>query len=653
MAVRDIGTVAGMPADSPPVPYGTLLRPTEEGRVGDRAAHAARFMGTYREFKDHCRDLPGLVSPHLALWADVPMYGFGDEDFDVRLEAFELLSAEGVPSVVTQGGEVPAARGPPIERRLDESASFCLAALAVGRARRRSAPASCANAPGGSGDGAQIVPATVADYSSFSRGDLLQLVIAKGARVSGLNHERDQFRKSKWKAMKQKRQLQIENSRLKTTIQDIESLVSVRTGEHGNADKYKAYCVAINRNEGYAGAAVAVKMMAGGEGVLGGGLKDKGIIITYEHMAAASKRLRSNMFFDARVLCDLQDVREGTGQETYSLMLREFDSVGAPTGAQRLREANGASITFLGAAVDKGEGEEQEFRQQQRNARRNALGCLGDHRFELKARVSFNVKRPIQHFMNWADGKQLVFNQRVKASTVRGRGDDDSDKSADDSWVDKEMEDLLDADGFGSLSELMGIQTVNEEGVVAESLPEWPESSDGGSDDPSDAAPGAGGGQGVEVTRLDADVQTFVAGKSAGNKACILKAFEHLADASDAALLLQDRMISLVQSGDSVDFVMWSSAAARMARSLYVVNKKVKAIVFGMVPPADSATATVLAAQAGAMYLHRKSERERDEVPEFALVLEEWCQQARAFGAKLQGARLGDLGPCPSLQSRV
>eukprot|EP00959_Pyramimonas_sp_CCMP1952_P367039 7687551-Pyramimonas_sp.AAC.1 len=66
--------------------------------------------------------------------------------------------------------------------------------------------------------------------------------------------------------MKQKRQLQIENSRLKTTIQDIESLVSVRTGEHGNADKYKAYCVAINRNEGYAGAAVAVKMMAGGEG---------------------------------------------------------------------------------------------------------------------------------------------------------------------------------------------------------------------------------------------------------------------------------------------------------------------------------------------------------------------------------------------------
>lgn len=128
----DIGTIAGMPKDAPPVPYGTLLRPTEEGRVGDRSAHAARFMGTYREFKDHCRDLPGLVSPHLAFWADVPMYGFGDEDFDVRLEAFELLSSEGVPSVVTQGGEVPAARGPPIERRLDESASFCLAALAVG-----------------------------------------------------------------------------------------------------------------------------------------------------------------------------------------------------------------------------------------------------------------------------------------------------------------------------------------------------------------------------------------------------------------------------------------------------------------------------------------------------------------------------------------
>lgn len=67
----DIGAVGADKDGQPPPSYGTLLRPTEEGRVGDRVARAARFMGTYQEFKAHCRDLPGLVRPHVALWADV------------------------------------------------------------------------------------------------------------------------------------------------------------------------------------------------------------------------------------------------------------------------------------------------------------------------------------------------------------------------------------------------------------------------------------------------------------------------------------------------------------------------------------------------------------------------------------------------------
>ena len=66
----DIGAVGDKHGQLPPS-YGTLLRPTEEGRAGDRVARAARFMGTYQEFKNHCRDLPGLLRPHVALWADV------------------------------------------------------------------------------------------------------------------------------------------------------------------------------------------------------------------------------------------------------------------------------------------------------------------------------------------------------------------------------------------------------------------------------------------------------------------------------------------------------------------------------------------------------------------------------------------------------
>merc|ERR1719245_504341 len=102
----DIGSLESSGNAPPPMPYGTLLRPTEEGRIGDRVARSARFLGTYREFREHCRDLPGLVVPNIALWADVPLYGFGKDDLSVRLEAYSLISAAGVPSVIAQGGEI-------------------------------------------------------------------------------------------------------------------------------------------------------------------------------------------------------------------------------------------------------------------------------------------------------------------------------------------------------------------------------------------------------------------------------------------------------------------------------------------------------------------------------------------------------------------
>lgn len=133
----DLGAVGDISAGGPPqMPYGTLLRPTEEGRSGDRVALCARFLGTYKEFHDHCKDLPGLVKPHLAFWADVPLYGFHDDDLGVRLEALNLLTAAGVPSIVTQGGEVQEPGAPSFTMKLDEAANLSCAILRVGLSAR-------------------------------------------------------------------------------------------------------------------------------------------------------------------------------------------------------------------------------------------------------------------------------------------------------------------------------------------------------------------------------------------------------------------------------------------------------------------------------------------------------------------------------------
>jgi len=129
----DIGSVDDSPGcPPPPMPYGTLVRPTEEGRVGDRAVHVARFLGTYAEFVDHCLELPGLVVPTVAVWTDLPFYGFGGDDFNVRLEAYSLLAARGAPSILTFGGEIPQKHGPPMVPRPDDCARQSMAGLDAG-----------------------------------------------------------------------------------------------------------------------------------------------------------------------------------------------------------------------------------------------------------------------------------------------------------------------------------------------------------------------------------------------------------------------------------------------------------------------------------------------------------------------------------------
>jgi tetratricopeptide (TPR) repeat protein len=114
------------------VPSGTFLRPTEEGRLGDRVVLTAKFLGSYQEFHDRCLDFPALVTPNLALWADVPMYGMGEADLARRLRALSLLGKKGVPSVMTFGGEIAEPGRSSFVPITDESTNLSLAILDVG-----------------------------------------------------------------------------------------------------------------------------------------------------------------------------------------------------------------------------------------------------------------------------------------------------------------------------------------------------------------------------------------------------------------------------------------------------------------------------------------------------------------------------------------
>lgn len=114
------------------IPYGTLLQPVEEARIGDRTVHSTRFLGTYKEFLEHSRELPGIVSPQLVLWADVPLYGTCERDLKVCVEAYTLLANQNVPMIFTQESEIPENHGPTGGPWLSESAKTSLAILDIG-----------------------------------------------------------------------------------------------------------------------------------------------------------------------------------------------------------------------------------------------------------------------------------------------------------------------------------------------------------------------------------------------------------------------------------------------------------------------------------------------------------------------------------------
>mmetsp|Transcript_6383 Transcript_6383/g.13947 ORF Transcript_6383/g.13947 Transcript_6383/m.13947 type:complete len:615 (+) Transcript_6383:64-1908(+) len=128
----DVGSVEHLDKKKIPMPYGILLRPSEEGRVGDRVARAARFLGTYDEFLKHARDLPGLVRPTVALLTDMPLYGSGDSDLQKRVAALKAFSDAGAMTIITQGGEVTEPGGPKLHPQMDPYAKNTAAVLSVG-----------------------------------------------------------------------------------------------------------------------------------------------------------------------------------------------------------------------------------------------------------------------------------------------------------------------------------------------------------------------------------------------------------------------------------------------------------------------------------------------------------------------------------------
>jgi len=128
----DLGTVDKKSPKGAQMPYGTLLRPVEEAKVGERMAHSSRFLGTYKEFREHTRELPRIVQPGLALWADAPLVGSSDDELSTRVEALSMLAGSGVPVVITQESEIPEHGGAPGGPWLSDSARQSLAVLELG-----------------------------------------------------------------------------------------------------------------------------------------------------------------------------------------------------------------------------------------------------------------------------------------------------------------------------------------------------------------------------------------------------------------------------------------------------------------------------------------------------------------------------------------
>ena len=142
-------------------------------------------------------------------------------------------------------------------------------------------------------DEAAVVPA-----EQLSREQLEQQVAQLTARTSELEASQSRLRKSRNYFRSKCVVLRSSLAESKQAYTDLQSIVSLRNHETGNTNKFRGFCMALCRNEGHVGAACALRMLsnhdAGGQMVL----KDKNIILRFEHLAAAAKRMRSCIFFE-------------------------------------------------------------------------------------------------------------------------------------------------------------------------------------------------------------------------------------------------------------------------------------------------------------------------------------------------------------------
>ena len=123
-----------------------------------------------------------------------------------------------------------------------------------------------------------------------------QVVAHDPVRLKWLEEEREKLRKSKdyYKAQYEvKKEALVE---MTNAYRDLEYSVNFRNGR--TVTKHGGYSLALRRAECDIGALATLKMMT--HSIDGGHLSDPKTVIQYEHLAAAAKRLRSNMWRQSR-----------------------------------------------------------------------------------------------------------------------------------------------------------------------------------------------------------------------------------------------------------------------------------------------------------------------------------------------------------------
>ena len=107
--------------------------------------------------------------------------------------------------------------------------------------------------------------------------------------MSWLEHERDRIRRSRDYYKTKYNEARAALGEAIRAYNDLECTVNFR-GEGRNVSKYGAYSIASRRAECDIGAGASLRMAT--SGVDGGNLKDPGIVVRHEHLAAAAKRAR-------------------------------------------------------------------------------------------------------------------------------------------------------------------------------------------------------------------------------------------------------------------------------------------------------------------------------------------------------------------------